>query len=46
MEFKSVIGWLNSFVMETWINYLKFSNKVRTVAGLSWFRDVNNDTPT
>jgi hypothetical protein len=46
MEFKSVVSGLNSLVMEAWINNLKLCDKVRTVIGFCWLRDIYDNTPT
>ena len=46
VEFESGIGWLKSFVVETWIYDLELSNKVGTVVDFGRLGDVNDDTPT
>jgi hypothetical protein len=46
VEFESVVSWLESLVVETWVNNLEFGNKVGAVVGLGRFRDVDDDSPT
>ncbi len=46
MELESVVGRLDSLVVEAWINDLQLSDKVGTVVGLGGLGDVDDDTPT